>query len=136
MTADFNTTRYILPKLSKGNYTALMKMLHNLYTFDTSDAAKFRLYVLDFFYRHGWRATVEAFKISKSTLYDWKKMFEKSGKKVSSLIPQSTRPKRTRTMNVDPRITEFIRRIREEYGRVSKYKLKIFINEYTKEIGI
>lgn len=136
MPSDFNTIRYILPKLSKGNYTTFMKMLHNSLTFEMSDAARFRLYVLDFYYQHGWRATIDAFKVGKSTLYDWKRRFELSRKKLTSLIPLSTRPKRTRVMTTDIRLVEFIRGVRKGYGNVSKYKLKIFIDEYAKSLGI
>jgi hypothetical protein len=135
MTSDFNTIRYILPKLSKGNYTTLMKMLHNSLTFDVSDAAKFRLYVLDHYYKYGWKATIEAFRIGKSTLYDWRKAFEKSGKRLTALIPVSTRPIHTRKMTVDLRFVEFIKSVREDYGNVSKYKLKVFIDEYARKIN-
>jgi len=76
MASDFNTIRYILPKLSEGNYTTLMRMLHNSMTFDISDAAKYRLYVLDYYYKHGWKPTIDAFRIGKSTLYDWRSAFE------------------------------------------------------------
>lgn len=134
MTSDFNTIRYILPKLSKGNYTTLMKMIHNSFTFEMSDAAKYRLYILDYYYEHGWKATIDAFKIGKSTLYDWRGVFEKSGKRLTSLIPVSTKPIHTRKMTVDLRFVEFIRSVREEYGNVSKYKLKVFIDEYAREI--
>ncbi len=135
MTSDFNTIRYILPKLSRGNYTTLMKMLHNSLTFDMSDAAKFRLYVLDHYYKYGWRATTETFKVGKSTLYDWRNAFEKSGKRLTSLIPISTKPIHTRKMAVDLRFVEFIRSVRNDYGNVSKYKLKVFIDEYARKIN-
>jgi len=136
MSHETDRTRYILPKLSEGNYTTLMRMLYNLRNFDISDAAKFRLHVLDHYYKHGWKSTVHAFGVGKSTLYDWRKTFEDSRKRLSSLVPKSTRPINTRVMTTDYRIVEFIRSMREAHGNVSKYKLKSFVDEYTKKLNI
>jgi len=136
MTSDYNTIKYILPKFNQGNYNTLVKLIHNSLTFDLSDPAKFRLHVLDHYFKYGYRSTVDAFGVAKSTLYDWRNVFLKSKKNINSLIPKSTRPKTVRRMNTDPRLVEFIKSVREEYGNVSKYKLKIFIDEYCKDIGI
>jgi transposase len=136
MPSDFHRIRYILPKFSKRDYAVLMKTLHNSLTFDLSNAAKFRLHVLDFYYQHGWKATIDAFSIGKSTLYDWKKMYEVSQKKLSSLIPGSTRPKRLRTMQTDYRLLELIKTMRQKYGSLSKYKLKPFLDALSRELDI
>ena len=136
MPADFYRIRYLCPKFSRANYNALMKTIHNSLTFDISDIAKYRFHVLSHFYKHGFRSAIDAFGVKKSTLYEWKKTFENSGKKMSSLIPKSTRPKQTRIMVVDWRIETFIRTMREKYGSLSKYKLKPFLDEYVKSLGI
>lgn len=39
-------------------------------------------------------------------------------------------------MLVEPKLAELIKKIREEYGNVSKYKLKIFLDEYAKELNL
>lgn len=136
MPADFNKKVYILPKLSRGNYNSLMKLVSNSLRFDLSDPAKFRLHVLDHYYKFGWKSTVNAFGVCKSTLYDWRNTFEISKRKINSLVPKSTRPIKTRKMATDFRIVEFIREVRETYGNVSKYKLKIFLDEYCKDLGL
>lgn len=136
MPSDFNKKVYILPKLGKGSYTTLMKLVSNSLKFDLSDPAKFRLCVLDYYYKYGWKAAIEAYKIGKSTLYDWKGLFEKSQKRVNSLVPRSTKPHNTRVMQTDPRLVEFIKSVRVQYGNVSKYKLKVFVDEYAKELSI
>src|SRR3989337_4429275 len=103
MPSDFPRLRYILPKISRGNYNTLMKLITNSLTFGVSDAAVFRKHVLDHYYKYGWKSAVHAFGVRKSTLYDWKKVYEASGKKETSLIPSSTRPHNTRLMTLDPR---------------------------------
>jgi len=39
-------------------------------------------------------------------------------------------------MRVDPRIVEFIKNIREQYGRIGKDKIAVLLVEYCKELGI
>ena len=127
---ELDRTRYILPKLSKGNYNTLMKLITNSLRFDPSDPAKFRLHVLDHYYKYGWRSTVDAFGVKKSTLYDWKKIFEKSKKNIVSLVPISTRPKNVRQMTINVELLDLIKSFRLEFGNLSKYKIKPFLDEY------
>lgn len=117
-------------------YDWLMKTLENSLKFDKSNPAKFRLHVLEHYYQYGWKSTVAAFKIGKSTLYDWKREYERSGKKLLSLVPKKTRPKRIRQMMVDWRLVQFIREFREQHGNIGREKVKIFLDEYATELGI
>lgn len=117
-------------------YDRLMKTLENALRFDQSDPAKFRLHVLGHYYKYGWEPTVEAFKIGKSTLYDWKKRYEISGKALLSLVPKKTRPKKVRQMTTDWRLVQFIREFREQQGNIGREKIKIFLDEYASELGI
>lgn len=135
MPSDCHRAVYTLPRFSKRNYAVLMKTIHTSLTFDTSDVAKYRFHTLMIFYKHGLKATQDAFGVKKSTLYDWKSLYEQSGKKLSSLVPKSTRPKTTRSMNIDWRLESFIRSFRETYGNISKYKIKPFLDEYAKSLG-
>lgn len=128
-------TRHLSKRFPPKDYHALMVSLRNCFSFEESDTAKFRFRVLSHYYKHGWKSACDAFQVKKSTLFDWKKLYEKSDKKLSSLVPKSTRPKRLRAMVTDPRLLSFIREMREQYGRVSKYKLRIFLDEYAKSIG-
>lgn len=117
-------------------YDWLMKTLENSLRFDKSDPAKFRLHVLEHYYKYGWRPTVAAFKVGKSTLYDWKREYERSDKKILSLVPKKTRPKRVRQMTTDWRLVQFIREFREQHGNIGEKKVKIFLDEYSREVGI
>jgi transposase InsO family protein len=101
-----------------------------------SDPVRFRLHTLDHCYKYGYKAACDAFSIPKSTLYDWKKVFEASGKKPISLVPKSTRPHRTRVMTTDSRLVEFIKVMRRKYGNVGSNIIKPFLDEYAKDIGI
>jgi transposase len=113
-----------------------MKTLHNTLALELSDVAAFRLRVLIHFYAHGLASAMDAYGVKKSTLYDWKKSYEQSGKKTSSLIPTSTTPVRRRSMHTDVRLLEFIKEYRATYGNVGKHKIKIFLDAYANELGI
>ncbi|NMB56728.1 transposase, partial [Candidatus Beckwithbacteria bacterium] len=133
--SDFHRVRYLLPKMKKGDYIAYMKLYNNSFSFDLCDVVKYRYHILTFYYQYGYKATCQAFKISKSTLYLWKKKYE-GNHKLNSLIPKSTRPKTTRRMITDPQIVEFIKAVRLEYGSISKYKLKVFLDEYCHRLNL
>lgn len=137
MPADYNKKIYILPKFGNKGYRALMIAIGNALGFDTSDKAKFRFHVLKVFYASGWKATKLAFpNLSHPTVYRWKEMFEKSGKKLSSLIPKSTRPHRVRQMMVPLGEVEYIRELRERYPRLGKDKIKLFLDTFCQKEGL
>jgi transposase len=124
--------RYLTSYFRRNDYNTLMKLISPKLT----DPASFRLHVLDHYYKYGWKSASDAFGVPKSTLYDWKKVFEESGKKPFSLVPRSTRPHHTRVMTTDYRLVEFIKVMRKEYGNVGKDIIKPFLDEYAKDIGI
>lgn len=117
-------------------YDWLMKTLENSFRFGKSDPAKFRLHVLEHYYQHGWKSSCSAFKVGKSTLYDWKKTYEESDRSIVSLIPKKTRPRRVRSMKVDHRLVEFIKGFRQQYGNIDRRKIKIFLDKYADELKI
>lgn len=136
MPSDIPRIRYLCPKFRSADYHVLVRTLDTCLRYEISDIAKFRVRVLDHCARFGWRAAASAFNVKKSTLYDWKQRFELSGKRLTSLVPKSTRPHHTRSMVLDKDLLVFIRSMREQYGNVSKWKLKIFLDAYAKTIGV
>jgi putative transposase len=113
-----------------------MKTIQNTLALDSSDVAEFRLHVLTHYYKYGLASALDAFKVKQSTLYDWKKLYERSGKRVSSLVPCSTRPHELRYMQTDFRLVEFIREMRREHGNIGQNIIKPFLDEYARSLGI
>lgn len=109
---------------------------YSLYQYDTTKVAQYRLEAIKFFEEFGLKATKKAFKVSKTTLYRWRKRLRDNQGRLSSLIPQSTRPKRVRRMMTDPKIVSFIKDLREEHPRLGKEKIKPLLDEYCQKIGI
>lgn len=136
MPSDYPHLRYLFDRDTHLAYRRLMKTFETTLAFDASDIAKFRLHVLEYFYKYGLRPVLDAFGVRKSTLYDWKKAYESSGKKLNSLVPKSTRPKRLRQMRTDWRLVVFIEQIRKKYGNTGARIIKPFLDEYAKSLGI
>lgn len=136
MPADVHNLTYRRPKYGDWTYHWLMKTLENTLAMEISDVAKFRLHVLVYYYTYGLRPTLDAFRVKKSTFYDWKQAYERSNKRIISLVPISTRPQHVRRMQTDWRLVEFIKQMRIAYGNVGKDIIKPFLDMYAKEIGI
>ncbi len=136
MPSDFKRVRHLRPKYSQKSYHILMKMLQNSLAVEVSDVAAFRLHVINHYYKYGLRPTLAAFKIKKSSLYNWRNAYEHNGKRTISLVPHGTRPLHVRKMETDWRIIEFIREMRHEHGNIGKSMLKPFVDAYAKELGI
>ncbi len=135
-TGDHPHVRYLLDKGTHLAYRRLMKTLNTSLAIESSDVAQFRLKVIEFYYRYGLRPTLDAYNLKSSTVYNWIKTFESSRKQLVSLVPQSTRPKTVRKMEVDWRLIVFIEQLRKKYGNVGAIIIKPFLDEYAKEIGV
>lgn len=136
MPSDFKRVRYLRPKYSKKSYHILMKLMQDGLAMEISDVAGFRIHVINHYYKYGLRGTLDAFKIKKSTFYDWKKTYEVNGKRIISLVPHATRPLHVRRMETDWRLVAFISEMRREHGNIGKSMLKPFVDAYAKELGI
>ena len=113
-----------------------MTTLNTLLGFDTSDRAKFRFHVLQVFYQEGFKATKIAFpELKRATLYRWKKDYEQSGKRLNSLVPVSTKPHHTRTAMTPLGVVALIRKLRTDYPRMGKAKIKRFVDQFCSAEG-
>lgn len=111
-------------------------MVESMRHFASSDVAKERLRIIEFYDEFGEKATKKAFKIDRKTIWVWKKRFKDNTKHLSSLVPYSTRPKRVREMKTDPRIISLIRTLRQNHPRLGKEKIKPLLDVYCHESGI
>ena len=114
-----------------------MNSLKTILGFDTSDKAKTRLHILEVFYKTGWKGVSTAFpNLKRATIYRWKKEFEGNRKKLNSLVPKTTRPHHTRTMQTDERVIALIKQLRKDYPRLGKCKLHPFVKTLCQELEI
>lgn len=136
MATDFTRIRYQRPKCGKKSYHVLMKALQDSLAVEISDVAAYRIHVITHYYKYGLRPTLDAFKLKKSSLYNWINTYEKHGRKVIALVPKKTRPVHVRQMQTDWRLVEFLKQMRQEHGNIGKSMLKPFVDAYATKEGI
>ncbi len=94
------------------------------FTHPQADAIRKRVSILDFFHKHGSKTTREAFGLSRSTIYNWKRTLALNGGKLTSLAPLPKAPHRKRKRLIDPRIAGFITNYRVEHPKVGQVAIK------------
>lgn len=117
-------------------YDSGMNQNRSIFRFSQDKQAQFRMEVLEFHKKWGLKATIDAYKVSKPTIFRWKKIFTKSLGSLESLIPKSKAPKIKRIMSVDPKIVEFIKSLREDHYRLGKEKIKPILDDYCQKEGL
>jgi len=111
-----------------------MKTVNNSLAFGNSDVAQFRLRCITIFEKHGYSGLKLAFPtVSERSVSRWRSDFNNSGRKLMSLIPKSTKPHTCRQMEVPAKVFSFIKAIRKQHPNLSKYKVKIFLDEFCRE---
>lgn len=128
--------RYLFDKRTHFRYLRLMKTLNGTLKYESSDPAQFRFHVIKYGSSFGLKATLSAFNLKKSTFYCWRNKYFKSGKKLVSLVPHSTRPVTMRKMEVDWQLVDFIKETRKKYGNVGAMIIKPFLDVYANQIGV
>ena len=113
-----------------------MNVISGLRKFDSSEVAKQRLKIIQFYGIYGEKTTKEAFGVGRKTICVWKKRLSGSDEKLTGLIPYSTKPKRVRRMTTNPKIVSFIRELREQYPRLGKEKIYPLLFAYCLKEGI
>ena len=91
---------------------------------------------MNFYEKYGKKATKEAFGADRKLISKWRKRIKDNNGNLQALIPISTKPDKFRTSTIDYKIIEEIKRIRQEYYRLGKYKIKIFLDEYCRKEGL
>lgn len=117
-------------------YGRYMKFRKDLTITQDNYIASQRLKAIALLEDHGWRAVRTAYGVSRSTVYLWRKGWKDSRYQASALIPESTRPQRTRRMETDPRVVGFITDLRKRYPRIGKAKIKPLLDEHCVQSGI
>lgn len=110
-----------------------MRSLRSISSFSQSEVAGMKLKVIEFHKTYGTKATIDAFSVSKATIYRWKKILNDNQGRLESLIPISRSPKTKRRMNTHSMIVSFIKNLRETYGHLGKEKIKPLLDEYCRK---
>jgi len=93
--------------------------------------------ILLFWRQYGLKATHDAYDVSRSTLYQWWKIYKVSGYVMASLDPGSQAPIRRRKRIIHPKIIAEIKCLRLEVcPNMGKDKVKIFLDQFCAQNNI
>jgi len=107
-----------------------MKILDTSTLLKSHPEIEHKLKIITFFDSYGLDPTKDAFGVSRSSIYLWKKKLKHSQGKLLSLRNLSRRPHTMRRMYIDPKVVQFIKDMRKQYPRLSKDKLKPLLDEF------
>ena len=88
---------------------------------------------LIFWGNHGLSATQDAFEVSRSTLYVWRKRYREGG--LSALHDASTAPRNRRRRRWPSPLKDEIKRLRERHPNIGKEKLHVLLAPWCDEHG-
>jgi hypothetical protein len=111
-------------------------MLPSLRKFDLSEVAQERLKIIKFYKQYGETASIQAFGADRKVFNRWRQRFTQSQRRISALVPKSTKPYHTRIPMTDLRIVDWIRQEREAHPRIGKEKLKPDLDKYCRRLEI
>lgn len=117
-------------KGAKGFYRVYEAALR--YQYMISPKALHKARCLAFWEKHGLKATIDAFKLSRRTLYLWKSQFNAGGRKVQALTEKLKTPKRRRKRLWSELTLNEIKRLRLEHPNLGKDKLYFELSEFCK----
>lgn len=89
--------------------------------------------VLAFWEKHGLEAAIDAFKVKKRTLYDWKAKFTSGGKTPEALNEISKAPKVKRKRLWPDEVIAEIKRLRFKHPNLGKDKIYPLLKKYCQE---
>src|SRR5574341_483048 len=112
------------------HYRRWTQMLPSLLKFSANEAAQERLKMIQLYDELGEAGSIRYNRANRKTIHVWKRKLARSGNRLESLIPQSTRPKHPRRMQTDPRVVAFLRQLREAHPHLGKEKLKPLLDAY------
>lgn len=114
-------------KGTKGFITMWQRVIRFRYMI--TEQAKERCRILAFWEKHGDTPTMEAFKVSRRTLFRWQKKLETSLGKLEGLNKGSTAPKKRNKRLIPQKVQDFILEERKFDPHLSKDKLAVLMRE-------
>ena len=86
--------------------------------------------------KYGLDSAMDAFKVSRRTLFNWKKKLDESNGKVEALNPDKRTPQRKRKRTWDFRILEELRKLRIDHPNLGAEKLYPLLLDFCDAYGI
>jgi IS30 family transposase len=94
--------------------------------------------IIQYFDKHGYQATLDSlllsgFRVSRRTIFNWKKKYVESYDNLYELSDKSKRPKKYRQSTVPTQIISFIQQLRKDHCGIGKDKVKVFVDQFCEQ---
>lgn len=94
-----------------------------------TEKAKRKAKIITFFDTYGFKATFDAYGVSRATIFRWKKLLKYDTGKLECLNDKSKAPKKRNKRVIDDKVVQYIINQRKEHYRIGKKKLSVLIKE-------
>jgi putative transposase len=88
-----------------------------------------RVKILTFWKQHGLEATIDAFGVSRATLFRWQQLLDANRGNVAVLDPKSTAPKQRRVRSISPDLEQAIIDWRTKHPRLGGKKITMLLRK-------
>ena len=95
-----------------------------------------RTEIIAFWSKHGLLATLDAFKVKRRTLFNWKHKLKQGGGRLDALNPKSRAPKTRRCRIWAEQILAEIRHLRDEHPNLGKDKIHPLLQEFCVSLSL
>ena len=119
----------IILRVRKTNYQNKEEIIEAIENQKLKEALLFRLKVINFHEKYGTKLTIDTFKVSRATIYRWKRLWKGGGPE--ALIPKIWVVKRKKKWY--PEIVNFILEYRKTHPHAGKEILKALCDKFCKE---
>jgi len=100
------------------------------------EEAKKRYQWVAFMKKHGTNAAIDAFGVSRRTLFRLQRLLKDANFDPRALIPKSRAPRRRKQSKVPECVVNKIRELREEFPNLGKAKVKVLLEPWCEKQGI
>jgi putative transposase len=95
-----------------------------------------RIKILTFWKQHGLDATIDAFAVSRATLFRWQQVLASNQGNVVVLDPKSTAPKHRRVRSIPPALEQAIIEWRVKRPRIGGKKLRVLLEKQGFKVSV
>lgn len=117
-------------------YYRYMQFKQNIKLISGNQIIQEKINIINFFNKHGPKVTKEAYGVSRSTVFRWKKIYKDSKYNSKALLNKSTKPHVSRRMIVDQNVLSFIQDIKNSDYPLGKSKIKPLLDAHCLKLGI
>jgi transposase InsO family protein len=118
----------------KGFLTVYDRAVRYAYMITKQSQERYR--ILIHWEKHGLQSAIDAFPVSRRTLFNWQSLLNTGGGKIEALNPKKRIPQKKRKRTWNLHILEEIKRLREKHPNLGKEKIYPLLMDFVDAFGL